>query len=139
MRLKYSISSFPAAPDGYHAVAETVGSVSVIIDEATFVKLIDILPLEFAFFANRWLVEAEQNSKIRFYFKSMDEEEEPILAFDPVDEGGYVAISCWSDVTTRKLRVEEIRRGFSEFISSLRSDLKNRWGYDIDDAFRSFR
>jgi len=139
MRFEYSILSFPKDPSGYRAITETDGRVLLSIDEAVFLELEDILILEFAYYVESWLRNTQANEVMSFYYSSMDEEEEPLLALDRLEGRSFRARSCWSDATSRELSYSEIESCFTDFIASIRNRLQNSFHYNFDEARRAFR
>jgi len=139
MKFEYAFLSFPQEPSGYRAVTQTDGILLLFIDGAEFLQLEDILILEFACYVNSWLENALANDTRSFYFRSIDEEEEPLLAFDRTKNGSFRARSCWSDATSRELSSSEVEDCFFDFLASLRNRLQNDFHYNFDDALRSFR
>jgi hypothetical protein len=138
MKILYEISSFPDDPSGYKSVTETNGNFSIVIDDKVFVRIEDALLLEFAYFVHSWIFQINYDADSNFYYKSMDEEEEPIFALELLQDGCYRAISCWSEMNARELNLEEIKIGFDLFLSSLRNNILQRYSFIIDDAFRLF-
>jgi hypothetical protein len=122
--------------DSYRAVTDTHADVRVVVDGATFVFMEQLLVVEFAAIINRWLTDSIENPTIPFYYISMDEEEEPLLSFTANDLGSYSAKSCWALKQVRPLTFEEIRTGFSEFVSNLSASLRNIHDFDLRTAFR---
>lgn len=137
MRIEWCLSNFPEDPSGYRSVTETIGDVEVLIDGNKFVALEESLILEFASTVREWLSEVETSGDTTFYYKSMDEEEEPLLAFSSVGDGTYIAESCWSIRDARPLRRDEVMNGLSTFLADLKASLLSKYHFSADDAFRA--
>lgn len=138
MKIAFEISTFPDNPLGYRSVTETYGKVSVTIDGENFVDLQEILIIEFAYYVHVWLDEISEGVESGFYFRSMDEEDEPILAFELLGTDKYYAVSCWSDKQMRSLSIAELKDELSLFIYSIRKMLLKRYNFAIEGAFRQF-
>jgi hypothetical protein len=139
MRLTWTISSFPFDPSKYHAVVETIGDVTVTVDGVVFVAFKDLLILEFAFCINAWLAPGDQTHDRGFYYKSMDEEEEPLLALAPATAESYVASSCWAVSTPRPLERREIVTAFTSYLSELEEALARDHRFRLAQAFETFK
>lgn len=135
MRLDWNLASVPTAASGYRTVTEVVGTVSLIVDQAPFVTLEDILILEFANFVENWLTEIEAGEQPDFYYRSMDEEEEPLLALSRRSDGTYSLESCWSSEPIRAVESSEAVIAFKAFSTELKGGLRERYGVDIGKAF----
>jgi hypothetical protein len=116
-------------------MTNTSGSVTPIIDGTAFVVLEDVLIVEFAAFTNRWLEAVRDGQQMDFCYRSMDEEEEPLLAFDIQHDGTYVARSCWYSAPIRPIKRDEIIDAFSNFLRSFKSQLAEKYNFNVDSAF----
>lgn len=138
MKLEWRILSFPVDPTGYRAATDTEGVVRMTVDGNEFVVLEEILILEFAAYANDWLHDAGGGSDRDFYYASMDEEEEPLLALVATQQGHYMPNSCWRKSASRAVRREEIVKAFSDFLAELRLELAATHNCDLEDVFKGF-
>jgi hypothetical protein len=138
MQLEWELLHFPMDPTGYHAVAETYGDIRVIIDGNEFVRLDDVLILEFAAYANQWLSDTNRELQSPFYYRSMDEEDEPLLALNPIDKTTYTATSCWSIWESRSLSKEEVTNALMEFLANLLQYLSQR-NFSLQSAFDTLK
>ncbi|MDZ4869819.1 MAG: hypothetical protein SGI91_21045 [Alphaproteobacteria bacterium] len=109
---------------------------TVTIDREAFVRFEDILILEFAAEVERWLSTANGGAGATFYYSSMDEEEEPLLAFVGDGSGRYVLKSCWSSVEARPVSHDEVVEAFSVFIAGLSDELIRKHQFRLADALR---
>ena len=131
MNLTYEILSFQIDTTGYDAVFTTDARIKITIDERLFLELEDVLLLEFACFANDWVSDSKDNNEVSFYYKSMNEEEEPLLSFECIGKDRFRATSCWSDAEVQPLSFKQIKDCFAAFLCSLEAELMRRYGYDI--------
>jgi hypothetical protein len=138
MRLNWRLTSFPPSPIGYRAVTDLAGDISLIVDGYTVVELQDILIIEFAHCIRDWICRIEVGEVSDFHYRSMDEEEEPLLALSRQGDGAYVVNSCWILVPARPIQQIEIVAEFSKFIEHLREHLFNKYRFNIEDAFAIF-
>lgn len=138
MKLEWRILSFPADAGGYRAVTETEGVIRMMVDGNEFVLLEEILILEFAAYANDWLRDARSGFDRDFYYASMDEEEEPLLALVATQQGQYTSNSCWTTSASRPVQREEIVRALSEFLAELKLGLATSHDFELEDVFKGF-
>jgi hypothetical protein len=139
LKISWSILRFPSDTSGCRAICGVDGALAVTVDGEVFGTLDDFLILEFAAEVEHWLRNADEGGGTPFYYRSMDEDEEPLLAFSGDASGRYVATSCWSSNEVRPLSHEELVRAFSAFLAELGAKLTREYGLDLADALSCFR
>lgn len=139
MQLEWKLLSFNTGATGYRVVTDVTGRVTLTIDGVSFVTLEDILILEFAYFVKNWLDDFDLGGWSDFFYKSMDEEEEPLLALYGRRDGTYTLESCWSARPVRPIESPEAVTAFRAFLIELKNHLWEKHSLKIDVAFSVFR
>lgn len=95
MNIDFEILSQPKDPIGYRVIAETDARLHMVVGSSPALVLESILIVELAMFCKEWIVASGPGD---FWFASMDEECEPVLAFESRGAGQYQVRSCLSEV-----------------------------------------
>ena len=130
MNIEYRIDEFPSSPKGYRLITDTQGELSFTIAQARYLVVQDALIMEFARYACSWLRAACAGEWPDFYYASMDEEEEPIIAFT-LHEQDYRVSSCWSENDAPPMPREQVRDAVAKFLQTLERELKQQHDLDL--------
>lgn len=132
MKLEYKIDIFPYYTHSYHLMAYTEGVLRLVTKYGVFLDADGILLVELATCLKRWIYEL-RDAQVDFYYRSMDFEEEPILAFVYEDQtDSFILESVWSDKSgIERAPYDEVIDSVDKYLAELHEQLQAEHGIDL--------
>lgn len=132
MRIEFDIKIFPWETHTYHLPAFTEGPIRIFTSSGKFLDADGILLVELAIFLHEWLENA-RNSPTDLYYRSMDFEEEPILAFSySRDDDAFELTSVWSTHgKPERVPSGEVLQATKEYLQNLKVAILARSDIDL--------
>ncbi len=113
----------------YALVSGVEGDFSIMIDEKTVFNSEQFLIFEFFISFHRWVCEYDEPNPSGYHFASMDEEEEPIVAFNRDESTGLFSFdSVWIKASGR-VTFEAIRTAHKELLVAISEQLLAKFDY----------
>ena len=131
MRIDFEIEQFPLETKDHRLITDTEGFIRVTMGSSKLFEASELLLVELAIFMQGWLQLKAQKCG-DFYYRSMDFEEEPILAFlYAPGEGLYRFQSVWSLSPGACISLEDVASAFREYVDRLSVEVYQRCGADL--------
>jgi hypothetical protein len=132
IRFIADINKFPNDLSWDYALESGVeGDFAIEIDNKDVFKTNEFLILEFFFDFHKWICDYKTSNLSDYYFVSMDEEEEPIVAFyKNKDTGLYDFDSVWK-LADGSATIEEIYSAYRELMVRLQEQSFAKYKYDL--------
>lgn len=126
------VNKFPDDLSWDYALESGVeGDFIIEINNKEVFKANEFLILEFFFDFHRWVCDYKTSNLSDYYFISMDEEEEPIIAFRKNKNTGlYDFDSVWK-LADESVTIEEIYLAYKELIVKLQEQLLSKYKYHL--------
>ncbi|OWQ37565.1 hypothetical protein [Pseudomonas sp. DrBHI1] len=128
MKVDFELLTLPDDMSGYNAAAFTEGRLRIEVKGQVFLQVEYCLLLELANVMTQWLKAVATRGAQDFYYASMDEEEEPIIALRYCRTRSVFSLwSCWAvcehgpDVT-----LEQASECFERYVHDLKRAIDNR-------------
>ncbi|KQT05487.1 hypothetical protein [Rhizobium sp. Leaf453] len=131
MDFGFEIVAISKQRKGYRVVTDTSGKLRVTFAHDRFFLFEEILIVEFALYCFDWQCEYGRDPTASFYYASMDEEEEPLLAFTLQLDGLWTAESGWAEFTNPGISNEELSKAVSDFLLNFESFTKSAFGFGM--------
>ncbi|PYB85277.1 MULTISPECIES: hypothetical protein [Pseudomonas] len=122
--------TLPDDMSGYNAAAFVEGGLNIEVQGELFLQVENCLLLELAVVMKQWLASVKNGAEHDFYYASMDEEEEPILALRYCSEkSNFLLESCWVEAPGPAVTLAEVIDCFTRYMKRLTDTLYSRSGY----------
>jgi hypothetical protein len=133
IKFLFKINEFPGDLSWDYALhAGVEGDMSIEINGVVVFEAEEFLFMELYFELQKWIESESDSNRGDFYFKSMDEEEEPIVAFvKDSSRDFYIFNSIWKKNEGR-VKFDEIKSSFIEFKIDLTRQLSSRYNYFLE-------
>jgi hypothetical protein len=132
MNFTFEIAAISQHRKGYRIVTDTSGKLRVGFARGQYFLFEEILVVEFALYCFEWRREYEREPAAPFYYTSMDEEEEPLLAFTLQPDGLRTAKSCWSAFVVPGISNEALSKAVLDFLQAFETFTNSAFGQDMD-------
>ncbi len=133
MNFGFEVEDISKQREGYRVVTDTSGKLRVSFTGDKVFSFEEILLVEFALCCFDWQCEYERDPAATFYYASMDEEEEPLLAFTLQVDGLWTAESCWAEFINPGIANEDLPKAVSGFLLNFENFTKSAFGVGIKD------
>ncbi|KQS87696.1 MULTISPECIES: hypothetical protein [unclassified Rhizobium] len=132
MNFAFEIAAVSERSKGYRVITETSGKLKVVFGPDHFFRFNEILLVEFALYCFIWHREYESEPNTAFSYASMDEEEEPLLAFILQPNGMRTAQSCWSEFSVPDISNDALSKAVLEILSAFQTFTKSAFARDLE-------
>lgn len=128
MKIDFELLTLPDDMSGYNAAAFTEGRLSIEVQGQVFLQVEFCLLLELANMVTHWLKAVATRGAQDFYYASMDEEEEPILALRYCRARSVFSLwSCWVVCEHGpEVTLEQASECFERYVHELRQAIDQR-------------
>lgn len=128
MKIDFELLTLPDDMSGYNAAAFTEGRLRIEVKGQVFLLVEYCLLLELANVMTQWLKAVATRGAQDFYYASMDEEEEPIIALRYCRAGSVFSLwSCWAACESGpEVTLEQVSECFERYAHGLRQAIDQR-------------
>ncbi|MBC7213561.1 MAG: hypothetical protein H5U33_27350 [Pseudomonas sp.] len=128
MKIDFELLTLPDDMSGYNAAAFTEGRLRIEVQGRVFLQVEYCLLLELANVMTQWLKAVATRGAQDFYYASMDEEEEPIIALRYCRARSVFSLgSCWAVCEHGpEVTLEQAIECFERYVHDLRQAIDNR-------------